>query len=79
MEYMREDLAEKVVQCKTPKEAKTIASSVKSVGSLCDDIKYNVMKDVLISKLRTNSRFSDVLLLSEDKILVEALADKFWG
>ena len=60
-------------------EAKTIASSVKSADSSWDDIKYNVMKDVLISKLRTNSRFRDALLLSEDKILVEALSDKFWG
>ena len=79
MEHMREDLAEMVVQCKTPKEAKTIASSVKSADSSWDDIKYNVIKDVLISKLRTNSRFRDALLLSEDKILVEALSDNFLG
>ena len=79
IEHMREDLVEKVVQCKTPKEAKTIASIVKSADSSWADIKYNVMKYVLISKLRINSRFMDALLLSEDKILVEALSDKFWG
>ena len=76
---MREDLVEKVVQCKTPKEAKTIASSVKSADSSWDDIKYNVMKDVVISELRTNYRFSDALLLSEDTILVDALSDQFGG
>ena len=37
------------------------------------------MKDVLISKLRTNYRFRDALLVSEDEILVEALSDKFLG
>ena len=79
MEHMREDLAEKVVQYKTPKEAKTIASCVKSADSSWDDIKYIVMKDVLISKLRSNSGFKDALLLPEDKILVEALANTFWG
>ena len=52
MEHMREDLAEKVVQCKTYREAKTIASSVKSADSSWDDIKYNVMKEILISKIR---------------------------
>ena len=39
------------------------------------DINYSVMKEVLIAKLKSNSKFRDALLLSEDKILVEALPD----
>ena len=37
------------------------------------------MKEVLIAKLKSNSKFRDTLLLSEDKILEEALPDTWWG
>ena len=37
------------------------------------------MKEVLIAKLKPNSKFRDALLLTEDKILVEALPDTWWG
>ena len=36
------------------------------------------MKEVVIAKLKSNSKIRDALLLSEDKTLVEALPDTWW-
>ena len=76
---MREDLAEKIVHCATSMEAKNIASAIKKHDSNWHDINYSVMKEVLIAKLKSNSKFRDALLLSEDKILVETQPDTWWG
>jgi len=78
-EHLREDLAEKVVKAKYPAEAKRIAYEVKQKGSTWDDIKYGVMKEVLIAKLASSKEFRDELLLSDNKVLVEGLSDPFWG
>ena len=79
MEHLRDDLAAKVLLAKTPKEAKLIASEVKVPGSWWDDARYDIMKNVLIEKISSSKEFRDALLSSGDEILVEALADPYWG
>ena len=78
-EHLRDDLAEKVVNVKSPKDAKQIASEVKIPGSWWDNAKYDIMREVLIAKIGSNKFFRDELLNSGDKNLVEALADPWWG
>ena len=78
IEYMREDLAEKIVHRATPMEAKHMVSAIKKDYNWYD-INYSVMKEVQKAKLKSNSKFRDALLLSEDKILVEAQPDMWWG
>ena len=78
-EHLRDDLAEKVVNAKSPKDAKQIASEVKIPGSWWDNAKYDIMREVLIAKIGSNKFFRDELLNSGDKNLVEALADPWWG
>ena len=78
-EHLRDDLAERVLRAQTPREAKTIASEVKQKDSPWDEIKYSIMKNVLISKIASSTKFRDNILESGDSILVEALADPWWG
>ena len=78
-EHLRADLAAKVLLAKTPKEAKKIASEVKVPGSWWEEAKYSVMKDVLIDKIASSKSFRDEILNSGNNILVEALADPYWG
>ena len=47
---MRDDLAEEVIQSTTPRDAKRIASDVKTPDSNWHKIKYNVMERVLQEK-----------------------------
>ena len=58
-EHLRDDLAEKVVNAKSPKDAKQIASEVKMSGSWWDNAKYGIMREVLIAKIGSNRFFSD--------------------
>ena len=72
-------MAEKVVNAKSPKDTKQIASEVKMPGSWRDNAKYGIVREVLIAKIGSNKFFRDELLNSGDQILVEALADPWWG
>ena len=50
VESMRDDLAEEVIQSTTPRDAKRIASDIKTPYSNWHKIKYNVMERVLQEK-----------------------------
>ncbi len=83
MEHMDADIAEKVYHAKSPLDAKRLAANVKMQNSKVWSIfflRYDIMKKVLIGKATSSKRFSDALLDSGDKLLVECSAtDLYWG
>ena len=82
MNHLCNDQAEKVMCAKTPREAKQIASQIKTNSIICDwkTSRYGVMKKVLLAKAETNQQFRDELLGSGDTLLVESSAsDLYWG
>ena len=78
-ESMRPDLAEKVYNAASPHQAKKIASVLKQPDSSWHNIKYDVMRKVLIAKMKCSKHFRDELLQSGTNTLVEAREDSFWG
>ena len=81
-EHLRADLAELVLKASTPREAKSIASEIKSddPSSNWNLMKYEVMREVLQAKIESSPKFKQELLDSNDQLLVEASAtDTFWG
>ena len=51
------NMAEKVVNAKSSKDTKQIASEVKMPGSWWDYEKYGIMREVLIAKIGSNKFF----------------------
>ena len=76
---MRDDLAEEVIQSTTPRDAKRIASDVKTPDSNWHKIKYNVMERVLQEKANCSEEFRLELLATDNKLLIEARQDLWWG
>jgi len=68
-----------VHQTKTPKDAATLGRS----GNLRNDwesVKINVMKRALWYKFTSNDRYRDLLLSTNEAILIEASPyDNYWG
>ena len=82
MNHLSTELAEKVMSATTPKEAQQVASQVKGNNSICDweNIKYGVMKKVLLAKANSSNQFCDELLGSGECLLVESSSrDPYWG
>ena len=79
VESMRDDLAEAVIQSTTPRDAKRIASDVKTPDSNWHKIKYNVMEIVLQEKANCSEEFRLELLATDNKLLIEARQDLWWG
>ena len=81
-EHLRDDLAEKVFKARTPRDAKDIATEIKSNDpeSPWNQKKYNVMREVLIAKINSNVTFKNLLLASHDRMIAEASeTDLYWG
>ena len=74
MEHLNTELAEKVMNAKSPRDAKQIAAQLKGDVSLCDwgRIRYEVMKRVLIAKADSSKQFRDELIRSGNRLLVES-------
>ena len=72
VESMRDDLAEKVIQSATPRDAKTPDSN-------WHKIKYDVMERVLQEKAKCSEEFRAALLATDNKLLIEARQDFWWG
>ena len=79
VEALRDNLAEEVMKSATPREANNIASAIKTPDSNWHDLKFGVMEKVLQEKLKSNKAFSDELLATRNKILIEARQDLWWG
>ena len=79
VEELRDDLAEKVIKAKTPREAKDIASAVKNSDSNWHKIKYEVMERVLNEKANCSEEFRKELIATGTKILIEPRQDLWWG
>ena len=82
MEHLNTELAEQVMNAKSPRDAKQIAAQLKGDASLCDwgRIRYEVMKRVLIAKADSSKQFRDKLIHSGNRLLVESSPnDLYWG
>ena len=79
VEVLRDDLAEEVIMAKSPHDAKKIASSIQSDHTNWHKIKYGVMEKVLRAKIECSDEFRSELLSTDDKLLIEAREDLWWG
>jgi ribA/ribD-fused uncharacterized protein len=70
-----------IVKCKTPSEAKRLGSSRKHpIRPDWEEIKDDLMTDILYSKFSQNDQIKKVLLDTLDKTLVEHTKnDSYWG
>jgi ribA/ribD-fused uncharacterized protein len=69
----------KVLEQKTPKEAKIVAHSLPLVSNW-EEIKFSVMKDVLTLKEFQNSIVRETLLKTGNRVIQEASPyDYIWG
>ena len=79
-ELVQPDLAEKVFHAKTPFEAKKLAAPLKNGNPKWENVKYDVMKKVLMAKAESNGVFRNELLNSGDSLWVEcSTTDLYWG
>ena len=80
-ELMEPELAERVFKTPSAALAKQISSQMPVDKILTDwnNKKLDVMRKVLLAKLECCSLYSDVLLKSDTKVLVECTKDEYWG
>jgi len=76
-----QEILEKIIQAKTPAEAKKLGRKVRNFDSkLWNEHKYNIVKEGNIHKFSKNEDLKAFLLNTNDRILVEASpVDKIWG
>ena len=81
MEHLNTELAEQVMNAKSPRDAKQIAAQLNGDASLCDwgCIRYEVMKRVLIAKADSSKQFRDKLIHSGNRLLVESSPNIYTG
>ena len=75
------DIANKIKQCNSSKEAKALGRLVKNFDSVIwDQNKERIMIEILKIKFSTHDTLKSILLGTGDKILVEASpVDNIWG
>ena len=75
-----EKLANEVLQAQTPRDAKNIANCVPS-DKLQDwhNIKLDVMKEILVAKVKSCDKYRKALLGSGSNCLIEGTMDLYWG
>ena len=80
-EHLRPDIAEQVFKAKNPREAKYLSASIKDAdpSSHWNTTKYEVMRHVLMAKAESSESLCEYLLESDNKPLVEATSDMYWG
>lgn len=73
--------ADKILACKTPREAKDLGRIVKNYDdSKWNTLRYDAMLQACLCKFRQNQDMKNDLLATGDRILVEASPyDKIWG
>ena len=79
--FLDEDSAEKILKCKTSKEAKDLGRSVKNFKSDTWDLwKYQIMYKALFVKAEYCQEFKDLLIQYKDKTFVECNPhDTIWA
>ena len=70
---------QQVIQAITPLEDKRIASVIKTPDSNWHGIKYGVIERILQAKLKSSKTFIYELLVTGNKILIEARHYVWWG
>ncbi|MGG7470084.1 NADAR family protein [Chryseobacterium arthrosphaerae] len=75
------EIAEEILQAKTPNQAKSLGRKVKNFDAqLWDEHKYEMVKKGNLLKFSQNQKIRKFLLSTGKKILVEASPyDKIWG
>ena len=79
--FLDEDSAEKILKCKTSKEAKDLSRGVKNFKSDTWDLwKYQIMYKTLFVKAEYCQEFKDLLIQYKDKYFVECNPhDTIWA
>ena len=79
--FLDEDSAEKILKCKTSKEAKDLGRGVKNFKSDTWDLwKYQIMYKALFVKAEYCQEFKDLLIQYKDKTFVECNPhDTIWA
>lgn len=69
-----------VLECETPGEAKRLGRSF-DLRPCWDDIKKDIMRNLLIQKFMNNTEFADKLLATGDQPIIEGnvWGDTYWG
>lgn len=75
------DMANKILQSKTPEEAKSYGRRIKNFDdTLWDEYRDNIMLETLKAKFDHCQEFKDLIMNNTDKIFVEASPyDRIWG
>ena len=76
------DLANQVLNAKTPKQAKFIAQRIPEIelsSKGWHSQKYNVMEETLYAKVNSCTQFKRALLDYTDLVLIEGTTDEYWG
>ena len=79
-ETCNEDLAIRIWQAKTPKQAKYIGSIVnKRMGKINNRLKVNICKAVVAARIRQNPRFAMELRATGRRRIEHNVSNSFWG
>lgn len=75
------NIANQILQCDSPKEAKVLGRKVKKFDSIkWDLVSYDIMADINLAKFEQNPSLKEILLSTRNKTIVEASPfDKIWG
>lgn len=74
------ELADEILRCNTPAQAKEIARRVpRHLHRKWHSIKLTVMKDILHAKADYCPKFKETLIKTEGKRIVESTSDVFWS
>jgi ribA/ribD-fused uncharacterized protein len=75
------EIAKQIVKSPSPKIAKELGRSVKNFNAkMWSQVSYDIMIDVNFAKYSQNLILRDILISTEDKIIVEASpTDSLWG
>ena len=76
----QDELAQDVLQCDTPKQAKEIAMQIPNHMLVqWHEQKCDVMYRILVAKAKCCDRFKEALIDSRNKLIYEGSVDSFWG
>lgn len=76
-----EELSNKILNETSPSKIKILGRKVKNYDeNIWNELRYDIMKKGIYEKFKQNNDIKEKLLLTKDKILVEASPhDKIWG
>ena len=75
----QEELAQKILECDSPQEAKALSKCLVT-DNHWGDTSFTLMYDICLEAAHQNNRYKKNILKTDDRILVEAIQSQFlWG